>query len=257
MKVVILAGGLGTRLGEETDIRPKPMIEIGEKPILWHIMKSYSHYGFNDFIICLGYRGYMIKEFFANYLLHQSDVTIDVTKNKTQIHQNYSEPWRVTLVNTGAETQTGGRIKRIQKYVGKKTFMLTYGDGVSDVDIRALLKFHKSHGKIATITSSQPIGRFGVLDITENNKVKGFYEKIKGDGSWINGGFCVMEPEVFDYLSGDSTILEGKPLETLAKEGQLMAFKHNGFFHPMDTLRDKRYLENLWFSGKAPWKVWR
>ena len=257
MKVVILAGGMGSRLSEETEIKPKPMIEIGDKPMLWHIMKLYSHYGFNDFIICLGYRGYLIKEFFANYLLHQSDITIDVCKNKTKIHQNYSEPWCVTLVNTGLETQTGGRIKRIQKYVGKEPFMLTYGDGVADVNINELLKFHKKNGKYATVTAVQPPGRFGALNIDNKNNVIKFQEKIKGDGGLINGGFFVLEPEIFKYIKDDLTYWEYDPMENLAKNQQLKAYKHAGFWKPMDTLRDKRELEGLWNSGNAPWKIWK
>ncbi|MFA5793893.1 MAG: glucose-1-phosphate cytidylyltransferase [Candidatus Brocadiia bacterium] len=258
MKVVILAGGLGSRISEESQLKPKPMIEIGEKPVLWHIMKIYSHYGFNDFIICLGYKGYVIKEYFANYFLHESNVTFDFkNQNKKIIHTHTAEPWKVTLVNTGLETMTGGRLKRIKDYVGKASFMLTYGDGVADVDIKAAVKFHKAHGKTATVTASQPVGRFGVLDLSQNDSVKGFQEKPKGEGGWINAGFFVFEPAIFDYLKDDSTILERQPLEALAKRGQLKAFKHKGFFQPMDTLRDKNYLENLWAADKAPWKVWR
>ncbi|MDI6733182.1 MAG: glucose-1-phosphate cytidylyltransferase [Planctomycetota bacterium] len=257
MKVVILAGGLGLRLSEETEIKPKPMIEIGEKPILWHIMKIYSHYGFNDFIVCLGYRGYLIKEFFANYLLHQSDVTIDVCRNKIRIHQNYSEPWCVTLVNTGLETQTGGRIKRVKKYVGNETFMFTYGDGVANVNIPDLIKFHKKHGKYATVTAVQPPGRFGALNINNKNTVINFQEKVTGDGGLINGGFFVLEPEIFNYIEGDQTYWEGKPMETIAKHGQLKAYKHTAFWKPMDTLRERKELESLWNSGKAPWKIWK
>ncbi len=257
MKVVILAGGLGSRLSEETEIRPKPMVEIGGRPILWHIMKIYSSFGFNDFIICLGYKGYMIKEYFANYFLHHSDITIDLRENKTIIHNSNVEPWRITLVDTGHHTQTGGRIKRIQRYIGNETFMVTYGDGVGDINIRKLVEFHKSHKKIATITSVQPPGRFGALELSEkDNTVLRFQEKPKGDGSWINGGFFVLEPKVFEYIEGDHTIWEAEPLERLAKEGQLIAYKHYGFWHPMDTLRDKRYLEKLWQSGNAPWKIW-
>lgn len=256
MKVVILAGGLGTRLSEETEIRPKPMVEIGGKPILWHIMKIYSHYGFNEFIVCLGYKGYIIKEYFTNYFTHQSDITIDLKYRTTEIHDSKAEPWRVTLVDTGYNTQTGGRVKRIQKYVGKETFMLTYGDGLGDVDIRSLLDFHKKNSLFATITAVQTPGRFGALHLDDKDHVLEFKEKPKGDGAWINGGFFVLEPDIFDYIQGDETVWEKEPLENLARDGRLAAFKHNGFWHPMDTLRDKYYLENLWQSGKAPWKVW-
>ena len=257
MKVVILAGGFGTRISEESHLKPKPMIEIGERPILWHIMKIYSNYGFNDFIVCLGYKGYCIKEYFAHYFLHESNVTFDFRNdNEKVIHNHSAEPWRVTLVNTGMETMTGGRVKRIQSYIGNEPFMLTYGDGVSDVNIKELVKFHKSHGKTATVTSIQPSGRFGALDLSQNNQVLGFQEKPKGDGHWINAGFFVLQPEVFDYLIDDSTIFEREPLENLAKAGELVAYKHYGFWQPMDTLRDKNYLEELWQSGKAPWKSW-
>jgi glucose-1-phosphate cytidylyltransferase len=255
MKVVILAGGFGTRLSEETDIKPKPMVEIGGKPILWHIMKIYSAYGFNNFIICLGYKGYVIKEYFANYFLHMSDVTIDLKSNQMEIHNVKTEPWRVTLIDTGLNTMTGGRIKRIQPYIGNETFMLTYGDGVGNINIRELLEFHKKHGKYATLTAVQPSGRFGALDLN-GNEIKAFKEKPKGDGAWINGGFFVLEPQIFDYIEGDETIWERDPLENLAKDGQLMAYKHTGFWKPMDTLRDKRELEALWQSGNPPWKVW-
>jgi len=255
VKVVILAGGFGTRLSEETDIKPKPMVEIGGKPILWHIMKIYSSYGFNDFIICLGYKGYIIKEYFANYFLHMSDVTIDLKNNQIEVHNVKAEPWKVTLVDTGLNTMTGGRIKRIQKYIGNETFMLTYGDGVGNINIEELLNFHKKHGKYATLTAVQPSGRFGALDLNEN-QVKAFKEKPKGDGAWINGGFFVLEPQIFEYIEGDETIWERDPLENLAKDGQLMAYKHTGFWKPMDTLRDKRELEALWQSGNPPWKVW-
>ncbi|MFN3786820.1 glucose-1-phosphate cytidylyltransferase [Sulfurihydrogenibium azorense] len=255
MKVVILAGGFGTRLSEETDIKPKPMVEIGGKPILWHIMKIYSSYGFNDFIICLGYKGYIIKEFFANYFLHTSDVTIDLKDNKIEVHSVKAEPWKVTLVDTGLNTMTGGRIKRIKPFVENQTFMLTYGDGVGNIDIKKLLEFHKSHGKYATLTAVQPSGRFGALHL-EGDKVKEFEEKPKGDGAWVNGGFFVLEPQIFDYIEGDETIWEKEPLENLAKDGQLMAYKHTGFWKPMDTLRDKRELELLWQSGNPPWKIW-
>jgi glucose-1-phosphate cytidylyltransferase len=255
MKVVILAGGLGTRLSEETVIKPKPMVEIGGNPILWHIMKIYSHYGFNDFIICLGYKGYMIKEYFANYFLHMSDVTIDIKNNKIEIHQNFSEPWKISLIDTGDNTMTGGRVKRVQSYIGNETFMLTYGDGVSDVNIINLIKFHKQQGQTGTLTAIRPVGRFGALELQDSN-VTTFLEKPTGDGGYINGGFFVFEPELFDYLKDDATILERAPLESLATEGQLNAFKHEGFWYPMDTLRDKNYLENIWATGQAPWKVW-
>jgi glucose-1-phosphate cytidylyltransferase len=255
MKVVILAGGLGTRLSEETVIKPKPMVEIGGNPILWHIMKIYSHYGFNDFVICLGYKGYMIKEYFANYFLHMSDVTIDIKNNKIEIHQNFSEPWKISLIDTGENTMTGGRVKRVQSYVGDESFMLTYGDGVSNVNIPNLIKFHKQRGQTGTLTAIRPVGRFGVLELQDAN-VTTFLEKPKGQGGYINGGFFVFEPELFDYLKDDTTILERDPLESLATEGQLNAYKHEGFWYPMDTLRDKNYLENIWATGQAPWKVW-
>ena len=257
MKVVILAGGGGTRISEETDLRPKPMVEIGGKPILWHIMKIYSHYGFNDFVICLGYKGYQIKEYFAHYFLHQCDVTFDFRNhNQLSVHNQNAEPWKVTLVETGLNTMTGGRIKRVAPYVGNETFMLTYGDGVSDVSLEHLLAFHLTHRKYATVTSVQPSGKFGALDLDDKNQVISFLEKPKGDGSWINGGFFVLQPEIFNYLEGDATIWEREPLEFLAKEEQLMAFKHEGFWKPMDTLRDKIELENLWNNSVAPWKVW-
>ncbi len=256
MKAVILAGGFGTRLSEETVLKPKPMVEIGDSPMLWHIMKLYSFYGFNDFVICLGYKGYVIKEYFANYFLHRSNITFDLAENRMVVHDSYAEPWRVTLEDTGLETFTGGRVKRIAKYVQNETFMLTYGDGVGDVNIRALLEFHKRHGKMATVTAVQPFGRFGALRINSENIVESFSEKPKGDGAWINGGFFVMEPGVLDYIEGDKTILERTPLERLASEGQLGAYKHSGFWRPMDTLRDKIELESLWNSGKAPWRIW-
>ena len=257
MKVLLLAGGFGTRLSEETDIRPKPMVEIGGKPILWHIMKIYSHYGFNDFVVLLGYKGYYIKEYFTNYFLHQSDVTIDMSNGKMEVLNNSSEPWKVTLLDTGLNNMTGSRIKQAQKIVGEESFMLTYGDGVSDIDINELIKFHKSHGKAMTMTSSQPDGRFGALNIDENNQVHEFKEKPKGDGSWINAGFFVCEPKVFDYIvDGDSTVFEQEPLMNLAKDGEIFTYKHNGFWLPMDTLRDKIKLNELWESKKAPWKVW-
>ena len=257
MKVVILAGGYGTRISEESHLKPKPMIEIGEKPILWHIMKIYAQHGYNDFIICLGYKGFCIKEYFAHYFLHEADVTFDFRNdNMRVVHQHSAEPWRVTLVDTGLDTMTGGRVKRIQKYTDGEPFMLTYGDGVGDVDITALVNYHKSHGKKATLTSTQPSGRFGTLGIEDGDTVTGFQEKPKGDGNWINAGFFVMEPNVFSYLQDDSTILERSPLETLASEKELMTYKHDKFWQPMDTLRDKNYLEELWASGEAPWKTW-
>jgi glucose-1-phosphate cytidylyltransferase len=257
MKVVLLAGGFGTRISEESHLKPKPMIEIGGKPILWHIMKIYSSYGYNDFVICLGYKAYSVKEYFAHYFLHESDVTFDFRDNNKQIiHQNTAEPWKVTLVNTGLETMTGGRIKRIQPYVENQPFMLTYGDGVSDVNIRRIVDFHQSHGKFATVTSTQIGGRFGALDLDSNNNVKGFQEKPRGEGGWINAGFFVLQPEIFDYVEGDHTIFEREPLENLSRDNQLVAYKHDGFWQPMDTLRDKNYLEDLWKTGDAPWNVW-
>ncbi len=256
MKVAILAGGYGTRLSEETDIKPKPMVDIGGKPIIWHIMKHYSHYGHNEFIILLGYKGYYIKEYFANYFLHQSDVTIDIKNNKMEIHNNSSEPWKVTLVDTGLETMTGGRVKRAEKFLKDEPFLLTYGDGVSDVDLNKLIEFHQKNKKLMTLTSVQPEGRFGALDL-EGDFIRKFVEKPKGDGAWINAGFFVCEPKIFDYITeGDSTILERAPLEKLAKERQLVAYKHEGFWKPMDTLRDKIQLEQLWSDNKAPWKHW-
>ena len=257
MKVLLLAGGFGTRLSEETDIRPKPMVEIGGKPILWHIMKTYSQYGFNEFVVLLGYKGYYIKEYFANYFLHQSDVTIDMSSGSMEVHNNSSEPWKVTLLDTGLESMTGGRIKRAQKIIGDKPFMLTYGDGVSDININELVEFHKSHGKAMTMLSAQPDGRFGALDIDDNNMVKEFTEKPKGDGSWINAGYFVCEPKVFDYiLDGDKTVFEQKPLQSLAKDKEVFTFKHEGFWKPMDSLKDKNDLNKLWDQEKAPWKVW-
>ncbi len=258
MKVVILAGGYGTRLSEESHLKPKPMVEIGEKPILWHILKIYSHFGFDEFIICLGYKGYIIKEYFANYFLHMSDVTFDFRNgNEHVIHSHKAEPWRVTLVETGLNTMTGGRVKRIQQYVEDSTFMLTYGDGVSDVDIGALLDFHRSHGKAATVSSTQPEGRFGSLNLADDDRILSFQEKPRGDGGWVNAGFFVMEPKVFDYIESDETILEREPLENLARDSELMAYKHTGFWQPMDTLRDKLLLEELLKTGNAPWKNWR
>ncbi|MFA5876409.1 MAG: glucose-1-phosphate cytidylyltransferase [Candidatus Margulisiibacteriota bacterium] len=258
MKVVILAGGLGTRIGEESSLRPKPMIEIGEKPILWHIMKTYAHFGFNEFVICLGYKGYMIKEYFANYFLHESDVTFSFTGEESRVvHSHTAEPWRVTLVDTGIDSQTGGRIKRIQQYLKDETFMLTYGDGVGDINIKALIDFHRSQKKLATVTAVRPLGRFGALSIDANNRVVRFQEKTEGDNSWINGGFFVLEPKVIDYIAGDQMAFEDAPVRQLAKEDQLAAYKHGGFWQPMDTMREKNLLENLWHSGKAPWKVWK
>jgi len=256
MKVVILAGGLGTRLSEETVIRPKPMVEIGGKPILWHIMKIYSFYGFHDFIICLGFKGYMIKEYFSNYFLHMSDVTLDIRNNSMEVHQQYAEPWKVTLVDTGMNTMTGGRLKLVAPYLGNDAFMLTYGDGVSNIDITELVRYHKHHGKAATVTSTQPSGRFGALLLDSNDKVISFQEKPAGDGSWINGGFLVLEPSIFKRIAGPDTVLEKEPLEGLASDGQLVAFRHRGFWQAMDTLRDKNHLEELWQTGKAPWKLW-
>lgn len=255
MKIVILAGGLGTRISEETQIKPKPMVEIGGRPILWHIMKIYSSYGFNDFIVCLGYKGYVIKEYFANYFLHMSDITFDMSSNNMTVHAAKAEPWRVTLVNTGDETMTGGRLKRVADFLGDEPFCLTYGDGVSDVPIDKLVAFHRAEGRLATMTAAMPPGRFGAIDL-DGTAVRRFVEKPRGDGSWINGGFFVLSPKVVDLIDNDMTVWERAPLETLAAEGQLSAFLHEGFWHPMDTLRDKNYLEELWSSGKAPWKVW-
>ncbi len=257
MKVVILAGGLGTRISEESHLRPKPMIEIGHKPILWHIMKIYSHFGFNEFVVCLGYKGYVIKEYFSNYFMHESDVTFDFTKgNQMTVHHHKAEPWKVTLVETGPETQTGGRVKRVGPYLNGEAFLLTYGDGVGSVDINKLCDFHKAHGRLATVTACQPSGRYGALDLAAADRVTGFREKPKGDDSWINAGFFVMESKVLDYIKDDATILEREPLEGLARDGQLHAFKHAGFWQPMDTLRDKRQLEEMWAEGRAPWRLW-
>lgn len=259
MKAVIFAGGYGTRISEESYLKPKPMIEIGDMPILWHIMKIYSYYGVNDFIICCGYKGYVIKEYFEHYLLHMADVTFNFRdNNKIIIHNNVAEPWKVTLIDTGLTTMTGGRLKRIQPYIEKKeTFMLTYGDGVSDVNINELYKFHVNHGKIGTVTAIQPKGRFGAIDIGKNNNVNNFDEKPKGDGTWINGGFFVFNYDIFNYLDGDSTVFEVEPLENLTNDGQLMAYKHTGFWQCMDTMRDKLNLDKLWNEGKAPWKIWK
>lgn len=257
MKVVILAGGLGTRISEESHLKPKPMIEIGDAPILWHIMKYYSYYGFNEFIICCGYKGYVIKEYFADYYLHRSDITFDFSNNNEMIvHNNVAEPWKVTVVDTGLNTQTGGRVKRIQKYIGDEPFMLTYGDGVSNVNLDKLLAFHMKHKKIASITAVQPGGKFGVLEINKEQTITNFTEKGKEDGGWINGGFMVIEPQIFDLIEDDNVILERYPFETLVIQGGLAAFKHKGFWQCMDTQRDKNYLETIWAKGNAPWKVW-
>ena len=257
MKAVLLAGGLGTRISEETHLKPKPMIEIGGKPILWHIMKLYSAHGVNDFVICCGYKGYIIKEYFANYFLHMSDVTFDMASNKMEVHQRNAESWRVTLVDTGDDTLTGGRLKRVAPYIqNEEAFCFTYGDGVSDVDIAKSLAFHKQHGKLATITAVQPPGRYGAIERT-NNQVTGFAEKPRGDGGLINGGFFVLSPKVLELIEGDQTSWEGEPLGQLAARGEMMAFEHQGFWQPMDTLRDKNLLEELWDSGKAPWKIWK
>lgn len=254
MKVVILAGGLGTRISEETELRPKPMIEIGGMPILWHIMKIYSNFGFNEFIICCGYKGYLIKEYFANYSIHTSDITIDLSNNQVKIHKNSGENWKITLIDTGESTLTGGRLKRVKNHINEK-FLMTYGDGLADIDIPKLIKFHDSHNKLATLTAVKPPGRWGALNIS-GNVVKNFQEKPEGDGAWINGGFFLLEPEVLDLIHGDNCSWEQEPLIELAKNKQLMSFKHNGFWKAMDTLRDKRNLENLWNSGNPPWKTW-
>jgi glucose-1-phosphate cytidylyltransferase len=258
MYCVILAGGLGTRISEETYLKPKPMIEIGGKPILWHIMKTYSHYGINDFIICCGYRGYVIKEYFANYFLHTSDVTFDMSANSMEVHHQYAEPWRVTLIDTGESTMTGGRLKRVESYLkNEDAFCFTYGDGVSNVDISQLVSFHKSHGLQATLTATFPPGRFGALEIQPDQSISAFKEKPKGDGGMINGGFFVLSPSVLDLLKDDTSVWEHEPMEVLAQKNQLKAYQHHGFWQPMDTLRDKTLLEELWNSGKAPWKVWQ
>lgn len=258
MKVLLLAGGYGTRLSEETEVRPKPMVEIGGMPIIWHIMKIYSYYGFNDFVILLGYKGYQIKEYFANYFIHRSNLTIDVKTGEMDVHSNNSEPWKVTLIDTGLNSMTGGRIKRAQDIIGNEPFMVTYGDGVADINIRELVEYHKSHGKAVTITSVQPDGRFGVLKIENGNEVVNFIEKIKGDGNnWINAGFFVCEPKVFDYIEGDDTIFEQDPLKNLAKDGEVNTYMHEGFWKPMDTLRDKFSLQDMWETNNAPWRIWQ
>lgn len=258
MKAVILAGGLGTRLSEETAVRPKPMVEIGGMPILWHIMKIYSNFDINEFIICCGYKGYMIKEYFSRYFLQRSDVTLDLKNNSMEVHKNGVEPWKVTLVDTGEKSMTGGRLKRVADYIGNETFCFTYGDGVSDINIKHLIAFHKSHNTIATLTAVQPPGRFGVLHLKEDHpQIQGFHEKPQGDDVWINAGFFVLEPQVLDYIADDATVWEEEPMKNLASDGQLSAYRYNGFWHMMDTLRDKTYLEELWNSGKAPWKTWK
>ncbi|MEG1310065.1 MAG: glucose-1-phosphate cytidylyltransferase [Bacilli bacterium] len=256
MKVVILAGGFGTRISEESQFIPKPMIEIGGQPILWHIIKEYSHYGFNEFVICLGYKQQIIKEYFNNYYLNHSDLTYDMESNEITVHNSASEPWKITLVDTGLNTMTGGRIKRIQEYIGNEPFMMTYGDGVCDIDINKLVDFHKKHGKLATITAIQPGGKFGALDLGNNDEIKSFVEKSKEDGGWINAGYMVLSPEVFKYIDGDTTVFEKDPLETLAKRSQLMAYKYDGFWQCMDTLKDKLYLDKLLEENNAPWKKW-
>ena len=255
MKAVILAGGLGSRISEETSVRPKPMVEVGGKPILWHIMKIYSAHGVIDFVICCGYKGYVIKEYFANYFLHMSDVTFDMAHNEMQVHQRYAEPWKVTLIDTGDDTMTGGRLRRVRQYLGDEDFCFTYGDGVGDINITETIKLHQQQGAMATLTATQPPGRFGALGLS-GHKVNGFQEKPQGDGGWINGGFFVLSPRVIDYIESDNTVWEKEPMERLAQEDQLSAYFHNGFWQPMDTLRDKMHLEELWQSGKAPWKVW-
>ena len=255
MKAVILAGGLGTRLSEETQVKPKPMADIGGKPILWHILKIYSSYGINDFIICLGYKGYVIKEYFANYFLHTSNVTFDMVNNRMEVHQNNAEPWKVTLVDTGEKTMTGGRLKRVREFLGDEDFCFTYGDGVADVDVGELVKFHRQQGRLATVTAVQPPGRYGALDM-DGHAVRGFLEKPQGEGGWINGGFFVVSPKVLDLIADDSTSWEVGPMQQLAEEGNMVAYEHSGFWQPMDTLREKIYLDELWTTGKAPWKVW-
>lgn len=256
MKAVILAGGLGTRISEETSVRPKPMVEIGGRPILWHIMKIYSFHGVNDFVVCLGYKGYVIKEYFANYFLHMSDVTFDMAGNKMEVHQHSVEPWKVTLVDTGEDTMTGGRLRRVKSYLGRETFCMTYGDGVADVDIGKLIAFHRRQGTLATVTAVQPPGRFGALNM-DKQKIVSFEEKPQGDRSWINGGYFVLEPQVIDYIEGDRTTWESGPMERLAREGRLAAYLHEGYWHCMDTMRDKTSLEETWNTGRAPWKIWK
>jgi len=257
MKAVILAGGYGTRISEESAVKPKPMIEIGQQPIIWHIMKIYSAHGVTDFVICCGYKGHLIKEYFANYFLHKSDVTFDLEHNKMHLHQNFAEPWRVTLVDTGEKSMTGGRIKRIKEFIGKEPFCLTYGDGVSNINIRESVEFHSRQKKLATVTAVQPPGRFGAFTMEkEQTLINTFREKPSGDGAWVSGGYFVLEPEIFDYIEGDDTVWEREPMEQLAQAGQLSAFRHHGFWQPMDTLRDKLYLEDLWQKGQAPWKIW-
>jgi glucose-1-phosphate cytidylyltransferase len=256
VKAVILAGGLGTRISEETALRPKPMVEIGGYPILWHVMKIYAAHGISDFVICVGYKGYVIKEYFANYFLHMSNVTFDLQHNKMEVHQRFAEPWRITVVDTGDATQTGGRLRRVREYLGKDTFCFTYGDGLGDVNITNEIAQHRAHGVMATVTAVQPPGRYGALEINAARKVTRFHEKPHGDGSWINGGFFILEPEVIDRISGDDTIWEREPMESLAGDQQLSAYYHNGFWQPMDTLREMKQLEHLWTSGKAPWKIW-
>jgi glucose-1-phosphate cytidylyltransferase len=255
VKAVILAGGMGTRISEETQIRPKPMVEIGGRPVLWHIMKIYAHHGVRDFIVCLGYKGYVIKEYFANYFIHNSDVTFHLAENRVEVHQRNAEPWNVTLVDTGEKTQTGGRLKRVKPYIGNETFCMTYGDGLADIDVAATIRFHEAQDRLATVTAVSPPGRFGMLTV-EDRAITGFREKPAGDGARINGGFFVLSPKVIDYVAGDSTIWEREPLERLATEGQLSAYLHDGFWQPMDHLRDKVQLEEIWSTGQAPWKVW-
>lgn len=256
MKVVLLAGGFGTRLSEETDLKPKPMVEIGGKPILWHIMKIYSYYGYNEFVICLGYKGYVIKEYFFNYFRHLSDISINLCTNSTEILNTTCEPWKISLIETGLHTMTGGRIKRIKPFVNNEPFLLTYGDGVGSVDVKELVEYHQSKKKLITVTAVQPSGRFGAMSINPEDKVDSFLEKPKGDGGWINGGFFVCQPEIFDYIKGDETVFEKEPLEGLATDGEMAAYKHSGFWKPMDSLRDKRELETMWNEDKAPWKTW-
>lgn len=256
MKAVILAGGFGTRISEETHLRPKPMVEVGGKPILWHILKIYSAHGINEFVICCGYKGYVIKEYFANYFLHMSDVTFNMLENSMEVHRRQAEPWQITLVDTGEATMTGGRLKRVRDYVADESFCFTYGDGVADVDVTALIAHHKAHGRLATVTAVQPPGRYGALQFLQQNIVTGFQEKPQGDGGWINGGFFVLEPEAINTIDGDETLWEQEPLKNLASDGQLIAYHHTGFWQPMDTLRDRQLLENLWKQGRAPWKIW-